>query len=219
MLEAVEGALEEAHSIGSSGVDEAGRLLAIHRLIEGAVEESVLHIKLMNRPGAGGGDAEDDTNGRGLDDGAEGLVVVDAMLLGVATNNPTCLVTGERAIGVELVLEDPLAGNDVCTRWTRDEPPRAIVDQSLELFGHGCTPVGVGKGRAVVGRQWRNGAVGCREHESVHWLERTGLGACHHGVDPLGRCGCSRSDDLGWRSRRRSSLVVVREWRHRAGWS
>jgi len=67
--------------IRCSGVDEAGRLLAVDRLVQMAVKKGVLHIQLMYRPGARSGDAEDDADGSRFDDRTERLVVVDAVLL------------------------------------------------------------------------------------------------------------------------------------------
>ena len=82
------------------------------------MKKSVLHVQLMNRPGAGDCYAEDGADGGRLDDGAERLVVVDAVLLGEAADDSACLVASESAIGVVLVLEDPLARYDVGTRRT-----------------------------------------------------------------------------------------------------
>jgi hypothetical protein len=59
-------------------VDEAGRLLTEDSLVQVAVEKGVLHVQLMDRPGARSGDAEDDSDGGQLDNRAERLVVVDA---------------------------------------------------------------------------------------------------------------------------------------------
>lgn len=57
-----------------------------------AVKEGVLHVQLVDRPLSRDRDAEDDPNGSRLDDGVEGLVVVDAVALGEATDDPTSLV-------------------------------------------------------------------------------------------------------------------------------
>jgi hypothetical protein len=52
-------------------------------------------------------------DGGWLDNQTEGLVVVKAVLLREASNNPMSLVVGKRAIGVELVLEYPLTRHNV----------------------------------------------------------------------------------------------------------
>ena len=74
--------------IGGGRVDEAGRLLTVDGLIQVVVEKGVLHVQLMDRPGARSGDAEDDSDGRRLDNRAERLVVVDVVPLGEPTNDP-----------------------------------------------------------------------------------------------------------------------------------
>ena len=92
LLEAVERLVEAANMLGMSRVGEAGRLLAVHLLVKIAVKKGVLDVQLMNRPCARGGDAEDDADGRGLDDGAEGLIKVHTVLLREAAHNPSRLV-------------------------------------------------------------------------------------------------------------------------------
>lgn len=88
-----------------------------------------------------------------LDDGAEGLVIVDAVLLGVAADHPTSLVLSEGAVRVKFLLEDPLARDDVSTRGAGHQAPSAIVSQGLVLIHHGSMPVGVSERVAVVGRK------------------------------------------------------------------
>src|SRR6266540_3990714 len=107
------------------------------------VKESVLHVQLMNGPGVGGGDAKDDTYRGRLDDQAERLVVVDAVLLREAPNYPASFVAGKRTIGVEFMFKSPLARNHVSVGRSRDETPHPIVDQCSELDGHGKSPIGV----------------------------------------------------------------------------
>jgi hypothetical protein len=48
-----------------------------------------------------------------LDHRADGLIIVDVGSLGEATKNPVSLVPVQGAIGIELVLENPLAGDEV----------------------------------------------------------------------------------------------------------
>ena len=57
LLEAVQGALQETDIVRVSRVDEAGRLLTVDGLLQVAVKKHILHVKLMNGPAAGGGDA------------------------------------------------------------------------------------------------------------------------------------------------------------------
>jgi hypothetical protein len=62
-----------------------------------------------------GGDAQNKANGGGFYYGTESLTIVDAMLLCEAANNPSSFVPSERAIGVELVPEDPFACHNIHT--------------------------------------------------------------------------------------------------------
>ena len=81
--------------IWSDGVDEARRLLAVDSLSEMAMEKCVLHVQLVDRPGARSGDAEDGPYCRWFDNRTEGFVVVDAVALGEASDQPARLVPGE----------------------------------------------------------------------------------------------------------------------------
>jgi hypothetical protein len=130
------------------------------------VEERVLDVQLVDRPRTRDGDAEDNSNRCRFDSQAKGLVIVDAMLLGEAADDPVCLVAGEGAIGVVLMFENPLAGDDFGTGRTRYEPLGVVVDQRLELFGHGHPPVGICEAAAVVRRDRRDrrGVCGDQVH-------------------------------------------------------
>jgi hypothetical protein len=148
------------------------------------VKECVLHVQLVDGPLARGRDAEDDPNGGRLDDGAEGLVVIDALALGEAADHPTSLVASQGAIGVELMPEDPFAGDHVGTGWTGNEAPGVGFDKRLVLFSHSLTPLGVCKAPPVVTRNRRGSGdgddVSCRwESVSDDRLQRACLEPCH----------------------------------------
>jgi hypothetical protein len=64
------------------GVDETGGLAAVDRLRQGAMEEGILDIELMDRLVPGEGEGEDGVNSGELDDRAEGLVIVHSRTLG-----------------------------------------------------------------------------------------------------------------------------------------
>jgi len=131
-----------------------------------AVKKGVLHVQLMYRPGARGGDAEDDPDGGRFDNRTERLVVVDAVPLREATNNPSGFMTSQRAVSIILVLEDPLAGDDVGTRRSRNKTPGAIVHERLVFFGHGRAPIRIGERGARVARQ-RRSQTGGRRGEAI----------------------------------------------------
>ena len=150
LLQSVQGLLQEADAVGGTRVDEAWWLLAVDSLLEMTVKESILHVQLVDRPGARCGDAEDGPNGGRFDHRAEGIVVVDALALREAADHPASLVAGKRSIGVELVSEEPFSRHDVGTGGTRDELPGVVVDKSLVLIRHRCAPVGIGQRAAIV---------------------------------------------------------------------
>ena len=83
----------------------------------------------MDRPLSRGHDAEDNLNGSRLDDGPEGLVVVDAVALGEAADDSASLVASQGAIRVELMPEDPLAGDHVGDGRTGNKAPGGVVDE------------------------------------------------------------------------------------------
>jgi len=146
LLESVQGLLQETDVVRSRRVDETGLLLAVDCLVQMAVMKGGLHVQLMYRPGARGGDCEDDPDGSRFDNRAERLVVVDAVLLREATNDPSGFMTSQRAVSMILVLKDPFAGVDVGTRRSRDEAPCVIVDERLVFVGH---PLGQPVGRTI----------------------------------------------------------------------
>ena len=123
-------------------------LSAVHSLRQSPMEKSILHVELME------GEAEDDPYRRRFDNQTESLVEVDAVLLREPANNPSGLVTSKGAVGVVLVLEDPLAGDDISARRSRNKPPGAVVDERPVLVNHRSVPIGVGEGAAIVGREW-----------------------------------------------------------------
>ena len=87
----------------------------------------------MYQPGVWDSDAEDHPDVGKLDDGVESLIVLGDVPLREAAIHPTCFVMGKCAVGVELVLVDPLARNNVGAWWSRYELPGVIVDERLKL--------------------------------------------------------------------------------------
>ena len=131
-----------------------------------AVKKGVLHVQLMYRPGARGGDAEDDPDGGRFDNRTERLVVVDAVPLREPMNDPSGFMTSQRAVSIILVLEDPLAGDDVGTRRSRNKTPGAIVHKRLVFFGHRRAPISIGERGTGVAWQ-RRSQVGGRDGEAI----------------------------------------------------
>jgi hypothetical protein len=110
------------------------------------VQERILHIELMNRPGVGDSQGEDSADHGRLDHRAEGLIVVNAGSLGEAAKNPASLVSFQGAVGIELVLENPLVGDDVGANGARDKILGVVGDQGSKFFFHGATPIWIDEG-------------------------------------------------------------------------
>jgi hypothetical protein len=66
--------------------------------------------------------------------------------LGEATKDSACLVPFQRAIGVELVLEDPFTGDNVGANRARDKISSIVGDQGSKLFFDGAMSVRINKG-------------------------------------------------------------------------
>lgn len=79
-------------------VNKAERLLAIHSFVKGAMEKGILDVQMVNRLGARGGKRENNPDGGRLDDGTKSLIKINIGLLRVAMNDPSCLVSRQRAI-------------------------------------------------------------------------------------------------------------------------
>jgi hypothetical protein len=63
LLQSIQGFLQTTDMIWGARVDESWRLLAVDGHLEVVVKKGVLHVQLVNGPGAGCGDAEYRPNG------------------------------------------------------------------------------------------------------------------------------------------------------------
>jgi hypothetical protein len=94
-------------------INKSSRLTVLDGLREGAMQEHILHIELMNGPGAGDSQEEHGADHGRLDHRAKGLIVVNAGSLGEAAKDLGSLVPFQIAVRVQLVLQNPFAGVDV----------------------------------------------------------------------------------------------------------
>ena len=62
LLQPVERTGEQAHVVRIVGVDETSRLLTEHLLVEMAMQESIRHIELVDRPSARNSELENSAN-------------------------------------------------------------------------------------------------------------------------------------------------------------
>lgn len=116
------------------------------------MQEGVLDVQLMYWPAPRDRERENGSYCGGLDNRTEHLVEVDAGSLGEAAKNPACLVAVEGAVGLELVLEQPFAGDDVGLVWSWHKIPRAIGEEGVKLILHHSAPLWISEGRPI--RAW-----------------------------------------------------------------
>lgn len=141
----------------------------------------ILHVELAKRPRSGDGKAKDHTDHAGLDNGTKSLIKIDAGLLGVATYNPTCLISRECAVGVKFVAKHPLACDNVGSGRLRDKAPGVILDKGGVLLAHGVSPLRISESCTICRRNWRKRGGG-NEIEAGGRNTKTGLGSGCHGV-------------------------------------
>jgi hypothetical protein len=88
--------------------------------------EGVLDIELVHGPTPGDSQDQHSLDGGRLYDGAEGLIVVHPEALSEPPEDPVSLVPVKRVIRLELVLEDPLVGDNIGPRRPRNQVPRVV---------------------------------------------------------------------------------------------
>jgi hypothetical protein len=91
------------------------------------MEECVLDVELVHGSTPRDSQSQHRPNGGRLDDRAEGLIVVHPGALSEPPEDPTSLVLFKRAIHLEFVFEDPLAGDDIGPRRPRNQVPCAVI--------------------------------------------------------------------------------------------
>ncbi len=157
--------------VAASRVDEARRLLRVDRLGEDAIEEGIIDVELVHRPITGDGEGQDSADGGRFHDRAKSFIEVDAVLLGKTAEDPASLVAIKGAIGFELVMIYPFAGDDVGAGRTRDELPRVVEAERVVLALHGGTPIVVVESRTVCPRNRRHDI--CMKIEALYGLPKT----------------------------------------------
>ena len=141
----------------------------------------------MDGPGARERQEEHRADSSGLHHRTERLSEVNTRPLGKATKNPACLVPLKGAIELKLVLENPLASDDVGLRRSRHEVPSVILQESTVFFFHSRSPIGVSEsatkglghcreGGGVVGGRHPIASLRPRAHSVLvrHWNDSNG---------------------------------------------
>jgi hypothetical protein len=108
-------------------INEPGRLLTEHLLLEMTMEKGIGDIHLVYWPAARDRKLEDRKNGSGFDNRRKGVMEVDAFTLPETANHPTRLVMIKSTIRMKLVLEDPLPGDDIGMSQTRNKLPHVVA--------------------------------------------------------------------------------------------
>jgi hypothetical protein len=135
-----------------SWIDETRRLAAVDSISEGAMEEGILHIELLNWPVMRDSNGEHRAHGGRFQNWAKSLIIVDSAALSETPKDPTSLVTIEGPISVVFVREDPFASDDVGALRSWNKVPGPITHQGPVLILHSCAPIGIGEGNADGGR-------------------------------------------------------------------
>jgi hypothetical protein len=117
------------NQVGVSWIGETRGLAEVDSLSEGAMEEGILHIELLNRSIMGDNNGEHRAHGGQFHNRAESLVVVDSGALSETPKDPASLVAIEGPVSVELVCEDPFANDDIGALRSWNKVPCPITHQ------------------------------------------------------------------------------------------
>jgi hypothetical protein len=146
--------------IGLVGVDEAGRLLAVHAFLELAVQERVLDFQLVDRTLTGCGDGEHSADRCGFHHRREGLIKINPRSLIEPANDPASFSPFQCAIRMEFVAVDPFSADDVRSRRSWYQCPRAIPLEGVKFILHGGMPIWITeRGRTLLGTSWSLGTI------------------------------------------------------------
>jgi hypothetical protein len=77
---------------------------------------------------------------------AESLIIIDAGTLHEPSKNPAGLVPLECPVGLELVLEYPLIGDNIGIVGAQNQVPSVIGHESSVLFLHSHPPMKIDEG-------------------------------------------------------------------------
>jgi len=139
----------------------------------------------MNRPVPSECQRENSTDGGRLDHWTEGLCKVHTRTLSEAPKYPARFVALQSSVSIELVLENPLASDEVGSRGVRHKIPGVVLQQGIMFFHHSSSPIGIG----------RSTTIGLRDG-----VKRSSVVQCWYLKDTLGPHAHS---------------MLVRGWRHR----
>jgi hypothetical protein len=125
-------------------VNKPNGLSAVDRLRQGAMEEGILHVELVDRLVPGQSESQDSSDSGRLDHRTEGLVVVNPGALGKAPLHIAGLVSLQGPVGMQLQLDDPFPGDHVGAMGTRHQVLGVVSLESVIFFFHGTPPLRIG---------------------------------------------------------------------------
>jgi hypothetical protein len=128
--------MQATDQVRASLISEPYGVTVENGLTEGAMEEGVLHIKLLNWPVMGDSSSKHREDGGRFHNRAESLIVVDPRALSETPEDPTDFVAIKRPIDMKLVRENPIASDDVGVMGPGDKLPGPIAHQSPILVLH-----------------------------------------------------------------------------------
>ena len=134
--------------VGVVRVNEPCRLMTIHAFGKITVQKGVFDVELVDWLSARCSEVQHGADGRRLDHRGEGLMEVDAGALGEPADDPSGLSTLQCAIRMQLVLEEPFAGDDIGLCGAGHERPRAVALQGVEFGLHRGQPLRITKSGA-----------------------------------------------------------------------
>jgi hypothetical protein len=135
-----------------SWIGETHGLIAVDSLSEGAMEEGIFHIELLNRTVMGDSSGEHRTHGGRFHNRDESLIVVDSGVLSETPKDPASLVAIEGPVSAELVCQEPFASDDVGALRSWNKVTCPITHQGPVLILHNRAPSGIGEGSTDGGR-------------------------------------------------------------------
>jgi hypothetical protein len=133
-------------------IGETRGLAAVHSLSEGAMEEGILHIELLNWPVMRDSSGEHHVHGGWFHNWVKSFIVVDSGVLSETPNDLASLIAIEGPISAELVREDPFASDDVGALRSWNKVPCPITHQGPVLILHSHAPIGIDEGSADGGQ-------------------------------------------------------------------
>jgi hypothetical protein len=132
------------------------------------VEKSVLHVELLNRPVTGNNNGEHRAYGGWFHNWAERLIVVHTGALNETPEDPTSLVAIEGAVGVKLVGENLLVGDNVRVTRPGNKFSGPVAHEGPVLIFHCRAPIRIGERGTDRGQDQRRSRGGEGERLCSH---------------------------------------------------